>query len=214
MERSAIRDSRRGPNCPRIALRSIRATRFSEIRGRLAHGPLSAQLRPRRNVLLHGHAERPKVIRAIDHVALLRSAFRKAQSERPFVTDAIVILPDHLHAILTLPPGDADFSDRWRRIKGGFTRSVTATGAPISRDHRGEYSLWQKRFWEHTIRDERDFERCTDYVHFNPVKHRLVTSPSDWPFSSLHRYVRAGVLAPDWGGDGRSDMANFGERKD
>jgi putative transposase len=148
----------------------------------------------------------------VDHVALLRSAFRKTQSERPFVTDAIVILPDHLHAILTLPPGDADFSDRWRRIKGGFTRSVTATGAPISRDHRGEYSLWQKRFWEHTIRDEGDFERCADDVHFNPVKHRLVTSPFDWPFSSLHRYVR--VLAPDWGGDGRSDMANFGERKD
>jgi putative transposase len=118
----------------------------------------------------------------IDHVALLRAAFRKARSERPFVTDAIVILPDHLHAILTLPPGDSDFSDRWRRIKGSFTRSVLATGAQVSRDHRGEYSLWQKRFWEHTIRDEREFERCADYVHFNPVKHQLATAPSDWPF--------------------------------
>jgi len=150
----------------------------------------------------------------IDHVALLRAAFRKTRDERPFVTDAIVILPDHLHAILTLPPGDSDFSDRWRRIKGSFTHSVVATGAPISRDHRGEYSLWQKRFWEHTIRDERDFERCADYVHFNPVKHQLATSPSAWPFSSLHRYVRAGILAPDWGGDGCVDTTNFGERRD
>jgi len=132
----------------------------------------------------------------IDHIALLRTAFRKTRSERPFFTDAIVILPDHLHAILTLPPG------------------VVATGAPISRDHRGEYSLWQKRFWEHTIRDERDFERCADYVHFNPVKHQLATSPSAWPFSSLHRYVRAGILAPDWGGDGCVDTTNFGERRD
>jgi len=149
----------------------------------------------------------------IDHIEL-RAAFRKVRSERPFVTDAIAILPDHLHAILTLPLGDSDFSDRWRRIKGSLTRSVLATGANVSRDHRGEYSLWQKRFWEHTIRDERDFERCADYVHFNPVKHRLATSPSDWRFSSLHRYIRAGILPPDWGGDGSADTSNFGERKD
>jgi len=150
----------------------------------------------------------------VDHVALLRAAFRKTLSERPFVLDAIVVLPDHLHAIMTLPPGDADFSDRWRRIKGSFTRSVVAACVPISRDHRGEYSLWQKRFWEHTIRDDRDFERCADYVHFNPVKHRLVLSASDWPFSSLHRYIRAGILTRDWGGQARADGANFGERSD
>jgi putative transposase len=84
----------------------------------------------------------------------------------------------------------------------------------ISRDRRGEYSLWQKRFWELTIRDERDFERCADYVHFNPGKHQLVKSPSDWPFSSLHSYVRAGILPPDWGGGGSTDTNNFGERKD
>lgn len=86
--------------------------------------------------------------------------------------------------------------------------------APIARNYRGEYSLWQKRFWEHTIRDERDFERCADYIHFNPVKHPLLTSPSDWRFSSLHRYGREGILPPDLGGDGRADTANFGERKD
>jgi putative transposase len=90
----------------------------------------------------------------VDHVALLRAAFRKTRTERPFVVDAIVVLPDHLHAIMTLPPDDSDFSDRWRRIKGTFTRSIVAAGVPISRDHRGEYALWQKRFWEHTIRND------------------------------------------------------------
>jgi putative transposase len=150
----------------------------------------------------------------VDHVTLLRAAFRKTRSERPFSIDAIVILPEHLHVILTLPPDDPDFSNRLRRIKGRFTRSVIAAGVPISRDHRGEYSLWQKRFWEHTIRDDRDVERCVDYIHYNPVKHRLVATPSEWPYSSLHRYVRTGVLAPDWGGDGREDDRNFGERGD
>jgi putative transposase len=148
----------------------------------------------------------------VDHVALLRAAFRETRSERPFAVDAIVILPDHLHAIMTLPPGDSDFSGRWQRIKGRFTRSVVAAGMPVSRNKRGEYALWQRRFWEHTIRDDADFERCADYIHFNPVKHRLVMSPGAWPLSSLHRYVQAGVLPSDWGGDGRAHDANFGER--
>ena len=150
----------------------------------------------------------------VDHVALLRAAFRITRGKRPFAIDAIVILPDHLHAIMTLPPGDPDFSGRWRRIKSVFTRSVVAAGVPVSRNNRGEYSLWQRRFWEHTVRDDGDFERCADYIHFNPVKHRLVTSPGAWPFSSLHRYVRAGLLPCDWGGGGRVDDANFGERGD
>src|SRR3979409_231577 len=90
----------------------------------------------------------------VDHVALLRAAFRKTRSKWPFTIDAIVVLPDHLHAIMTLPDGDSDFSSRWRAIKSAFTRSLVAAGEPLSRDHRGEYSLWQKRFWEHTIRDE------------------------------------------------------------
>ena len=90
-----------------------------------------------------------------------------------------------------------------------------AAGVPVSRDHRGEYALWQKRFWEHTIRDDGDFERCADYIHFNPVKHRLVSTPAAWPFSSLHRYARTGVLARDWGGNNPvDDNADFGERAD
>jgi len=148
----------------------------------------------------------------IDQVGLLRAAFRKARDQKPFTIDAIVILPDHLHAILTLPENDADFPGRWKAIKAAFTRGVAATGTSIPRDHRGGYLLWQSRFWEHTVRDERDFARCADYIHFNPVKHRLVSAPGAWPYSSLHRYVRAGILPRDWGGDGGIDDAGFGER--
>jgi putative transposase len=148
----------------------------------------------------------------VDHVGLLRNAFRHARDRKFFAVDAIVILPDHLHAILTLPPGDSDFSGRWKAIKAAFTRSIIATGRAVPRDDRGGYLLWQKRFWEHTIRDDQDFERCANYIHFNPVKHRLVSIRGEWPFSSLHRYVRAGILPLDWGGDGRADHGNFGER--
>jgi putative transposase len=148
----------------------------------------------------------------IDHIGLLRGAFRRARSRKPFTVDAIVVLPDHLHAILTLPSDDADFPGRWKAIKAAFTHRVVATGASIERDHRGEYALWQRRFWEHTIRDERDFERCANYIHFNPVKHGLVVTPSAWPFSSLHRFVRLGVLSDDWGDVGYADGADFGER--
>ncbi|MGY2935550.1 putative transposase [Bradyrhizobium sp. GM6.1] len=138
----------------------------------------------------------------VDHVDKLRHAFRVARAERPFTIEAIVVLPDHLHVIMTLPDNDADFSGRWRRIKSSFTHQLAVSGAPISRNRRGEFSLWQRRFWEHTIRDDADFERCADYIHFNPAKHGYVSSPADWPHSSLHRYVREGVLPPDWGGAG------------
>ncbi|RZM97734.1 transposase [Bradyrhizobium genosp. SA-3] len=147
----------------------------------------------------------------IDHVDKLRGAFRTTRVERPFEIDAIVVLPDHLHVIMTLPDDDADFSGRWRRIKSLFTHRLAASSAPISRNHRGEFALWQRRFWEHTIRNDADFERCADYIHFNPVKHGLVSSPTDWPYSSLHHYVRAGLLPADWGGTGEID-GNFGER--
>ncbi|EJN14179.1 transposase [Bradyrhizobium sp. YR681] len=149
----------------------------------------------------------------VEHAEKLRAAFRIARGERPFTIDAIVVLPDHLHVIMTLPDNDADFSSRWRRIKSVFTHRLATSGVLISRNHRGEFSLWQRRFWEHTIRDEADFERCADYIHFNPVKHRLVASPIDWPYSSLHRYVRAGLLPADWGGAGEIG-GNFGERGD
>jgi putative transposase len=146
----------------------------------------------------------------IDHIASLRLAFRMTRSERPFAIDAIVVLPDHLHTIMTLPSHDADFSGRWRRIKSLFARQV-ARGSPIKRNERGEYALWQRRFWEHTIRDEADFARHIDYIHYNPVKHGLTPRVVDWPHSSFHRYVRLGTLPKDWAGDAGATGTSFGE---
>lgn len=146
-----------------------------------------------------------------DNIAALRHAFRVTRRERPFTIDAIVVLPEHLHVVKTLPVGDADFSGRWRRIKSLFSRHV-AKSTPLERDRRGEYALWQKRFWEHTIRDESDFERHVDYIHYNPVKHGLVPRVTDWPYSSFRRYVRLGVLSDDWAGDARVSGQGYGER--
>src|SRR5438105_4582454 len=124
----------------------------------------------------------------VDHVSVLRASFRVTRQERPFAVDAIVILPDHLHAILTLPEDDADFAGRWRRIKGHFSTGLLAAGMAVSRHANGELALWQRRYWEHTIRNEDDFVRHIDYIHYNPVKHRLVTRVRDWPHSSFHLY--------------------------
>ena len=149
----------------------------------------------------------------IDCVDALRMAFRVTRKERPFSIDAIVILPDHLHATLTLPPDDSDFSGRWRRIKSLFTHQVIARGISTSRNDKGEYRLWQRRFWEHTIRNEADFERHADYIHYNPVKHGLVSQVVDWRYSSFHRYVRQGILPMDWGGKLVFPARGFGEPK-
>src|SRR3954452_18052814 len=116
----------------------------------------------------------------VDHLTALRLAFRIARRERPFAVDAIVILPDHLHAIFTLPSGDADFSGRWRRIKGHFSSALIEAGVELARARNSDLALWQRRFWEHTIRDESDFERYVDYILFNPMKHGLVRRVRDW----------------------------------
>jgi putative transposase len=149
----------------------------------------------------------------VDNVDALRVAFRITRRERPFTIDSIVILPDHLHTIWTLPSGDSDFSGRWRRIKAYFTHRLVAAGVPVKRPRNGEYALWQRRFWEHTIRNEIDFERHVDYVHFNPVKHKLVNRVREWPYSSFHAYVRRGLLPADWAGDVEEPTTDFGERK-
>jgi putative transposase len=150
----------------------------------------------------------------VENIGLLRRAFRTTRMERPFTVDAIVVLPDHLHVVMTLPPDDADFSGRWKRFKGLFTRYAGARGRAFERNKRGEYSLWQRRFWEHTIRDEGDFARHVDYIDYNPVKHGLVPQVSKWAHSSFHRYVKLGILPLDWGGSLSDSKAEFGERKD
>jgi len=149
----------------------------------------------------------------VDHIDSLRTAVASTRERLPFTIDAIVVLPEHLHAIMTLPEGDTDFSNRWSLIKRRFTDALTATGVRLPRHRNEEAALWQRRFWEHTIRDDRDFERHVDYVHFNPVKHGLVGQVRDWPHSSFHRYVRSGVLPADWAGDFSEKQTGFGERK-
>jgi putative transposase len=149
----------------------------------------------------------------VDHIGSLRRAFRTTRREHPFAIDAMVVLPDHFHIVMTLPPDDADFPGRWKRIKSLFTRHVVAAGVACERNPRGEYSLWQRRFWEHTIRDEADLIRHFDYIHYNPVKHGLVPRAGDWPHSSFHRYVKLGVLPRDWGGVAARG-SGFGERAD
>lgn len=136
------------------------------------------------------------------YVDQLRVVVRDVRRQRPFAIDAIVILPDHLHAVWTLPAGDADFPGRWRAIKAGFTRALTRNGVPLVRDRRGEYDLWQRRYWEHLIRNDDDLARHVDYIHFNPVKHGLVADPFGWRWSSIHAFARRGIVVRGWrGGD-------------
>jgi putative transposase len=134
-----------------------------------------------------------------EQVDLLRDAFRTVKNDHPFQIDAIVILPDHLHTVWTLPEGDDDFSLRWRQIKSAFSRGI-GSGERISksRTQKQERGIWQRRFWEHAIRDERDYANHLDYIHFNPVKHKLVERVIDWPYSSFHRYVRLEVYPVNW----------------
>ena len=148
-----------------------------------------------------------------EHIDQLRVAFRETRQRHPFTTDAMVVLPDHLHAVWTLPEGDAAFATRWRHIKSAFSRALP-TIEPISgsRAAKGERGIWQRRFWEHTIWDENDFARHIDYIHINPVKHRLVTRVRDWPYSSFHRMVKLRIYPEDWAGDVRELTGDFGER--
>ena len=196
----------------------------------------------------------------VEQIDALRGAFARTRGELPFRVDAIVVLPDHLHCIWTLPPGDANFSLRWQRIKGRFTHACHAAdavrttpiarpspvgrsfsapiarpspvgrsfsapiarpgpvgrsfSAPIARPSPvgrsfsapiADRRIWQHRFWEHVLRDDRDFERHVDYIHFNPVKHGHAGRAADWPHSSIHRYIRTGLLLPDWAGDAEID---------
>jgi putative transposase len=141
----------------------------------------------------------------------LRSVLEAEQAKRPFKIAAMVLLPDHLHTIWTLPEADADYSRRWASIKEAFTRRFLTVGgdeAPISnaRYLRRERGIWQRRFWEHLVRDEDDLICCADYIHWNPVKHGLVTRVKDYPWSSFHRFVEAGDYDPDWGSGDAIDV--------
>ncbi len=167
----------------------------------------------------------------VDEIDRLREAVQATRAERPFQIDAWVVLPDHLHAVWTLPPGDADFSTRWGAIKARFTKSLNRehrrpgfSPAPAHNDlpvvmsgryaglkpglrvNKREAAVWQRRFWEHHIRNRADFDAHVRYCWNNPVNHGLVEHPTDWPFSSIHRDIRAGRVDPEWSGDVLEEM--------
>jgi putative transposase len=139
------------------------------------------------------------LLREID---LLRRVVMNVRRKYPFHIDAWVVLSDHLHCVLTLPPGDSNFSQRWRLIKSGFSRALPKTEKLSAvRAAAGERGIWQRRFWEHLIRDDVDFENHVNYVHINPLKHGYVNRVRDWPYSTFHRYVQAGIYSVDWCGE-------------
>ena len=147
--------------------------------------------------------------RHIDH---LRDAVRTVQRAYPFEIHGWVVLPDHLHCVIHLPAADGDFTTRWRLIKARFSRSLpNDEWRSLVRRNRGERGIWQRRFWEHLIRDQADYVAHMDYVHINPVKHGVVQLVGDWPYSTFHRLVHQGVYPSDWAGSMAADSLAYEE---
>ena len=162
-------------------------------------------------------ARRPILCEAPFRTAL-RQAVTETRQTLPFTIDAWVLLPDHMHCIWTLPENDADFGKRWGLIKRLVSRHCPQYRTPsialsASKKKRHESGIWQRRFYEHQIRNEADFQRHSDYLHYNPVKHSWVKQVKDWPYSSFHRYVRAGIYPENWGGEVETEKDDglFGE---
>jgi putative transposase len=146
----------------------------------------------------------------VRHIDLLREAVRMVRAAHSFTIHAWVVLPDHLHCVIELPIGDADFALRWRLIKSHFSKLLPKTELlSTTRVRRGERGIWQRRYWEHLIRDEKDFSAHIDYVHINPLKHGLVKKVSDWPYSTFHLLREIGVYPADWAGGDEGDVGHF-----
>ena len=146
--------------------------------------------------------KREKFLTQPDNVSLLREAFKVVMKKHPFIIDAFILLPDHLHCIWSLPENDNDFSNRWRLIKSYFSRNCNKKykQKPSEvRKRKKEQAIWQRRFWEHLIRDDDDYKTHVEYIHYNPVKHNLAAAPIYWEYSSFHKYVQKGVYSKDWG---------------
>ena len=150
----------------------------------------------------------------MDEFDKLRDSINKVKHRHPFILDAMVVLPDHLHLMITLPEGDNDFATRLMLIKSGFSLQIPKTEKiNPSRESKRERGIWQRRYWEHFIIDETDFERHIDYIHYNTVKHGYVERAVDWEFSTIHSFIKKGLLTDDWGyAGGLSSKQSFGER--
>ena len=148
----------------------------------------------------------------VNQIPLLRESVKRIKVKFPFDIDGWVVLPDHIHCIWTLPDGDDDFSNRRRLIKTHFSKNLPKEERRSAvRLKRGERGIWQRRFWEHFIRDENDYRRYLDYLHYNPVKHGYVNHVADWPYSSFHRWVKKGIYPQEWGIGYIDDNLSVGE---
>ena len=149
-----------------------------------------------------------------DRIDLLRHSIRKVKQAHPFDIVAMVVLPDHLHAVWKMPDGDNDYPLRWSLIKAGFSRVLDKTEhISKARRRKRERGIWQRRYWEHQLRSDTDLVRHVDYIHINPVKHGYVNAPAEWPYTSLHRYIQRGLLPSDWAVSMDLNFSNWGERK-
>ncbi len=158
-------------------------------------------------------ADRKKTL-LVDEFVILRNVINKVKKQHPFKLDAMVVLPEHLHALFTLPINDNDFSTRWMLIKTGFSRQLPKLEKiNVSRKSKGERGIWQRRYWEHVIRNDMDFEKHINYIHYNPVKHGYVLRAIDWPFSTIHEYIRKGILDENWSYEENDFDCRFGEIK-
>ena len=146
------------------------------------------------------------------HIDLLRATVRDVRRAHPFTIHGWVVLPDHLHCVIELPPGDANFPMRWRLIKSNFSKALPPTEWRSQvRVKRGERGIWQRRYWEHLIRDEADFRAHMDYVHINPLKHGLVKRVADWPYSTFHHLVQNGIYPLSWAGGAAVDLLAYAD---
>lgn len=148
------------------------------------------------------------------HIQELRVAFKKTKLKKPFTTEAMVVLPDHLHALWTLPEDDADYTNRIRLFKSHFTRQLPNElkhTNNINRQKHNQTGIWQLRYWEHTIKNEQDFINHLNYIHYNPVKHGYVEYVKDWQYSTFHKYVNSGIYNENWGSDFMESKTDFGE---
>ncbi len=150
-----------------------------------------------------------------EKIDLLRDSIAGVKSRHPFAIDAFVVMPEHLHAIWTLPVGDRAIGMRWSLIKSQFSRGIPQSEfLRSSQVTRGERGIWQRRFWEHQIRDDADLEAHIDYIHYNPVKHGLVSRVADWPYSTFHQFVAKGWRSLEWGNLAPADLSRAGEPED
>ncbi|MFC7291907.1 REP-associated tyrosine transposase [Hirschia litorea] len=145
----------------------------------------------------------------VDHIHALRAAWKQTQNERPFETIAVCVLPEHLHCIWQLPGDDDDFATRWRLIKSRFSKALPTTCDTEKNRRKGERGIWQRRFWEHAIRDDKDLNNHINYIHYNPVKHGLVEDMDAWPYSSWHRFKES--YGKEWQPPSFPTKNTFGE---